>query len=57
MCLSLVTMTDCGSLLRPIGGCLVGGLSWEVGATRSFASMLDNNDTWQCVVFVLSRIA
>jgi hypothetical protein len=57
MCLSLVTMTDCGSLLRPISGCLVGGLSWEVGATRSFASMLDNNDTWQCVVFVLSRIA
>jgi hypothetical protein len=42
---------------RPVGGWLVGGLPWEVGAAGSFASMLGNDDPWQCVVFVLNCVA
>ena len=35
----------------------MGGLPWEVQAAGSFASMLGNDDLWQCVVFVLNRVA
>ena len=35
----------------------MGGLPWEVQAAGSFASMLGNDDPWQCVVFVLNRVA
>ena len=35
----------------------MGGLPREVGAAGGFASMLGNNNLWQCVVFVLSRVA
>jgi hypothetical protein len=43
--------------LRTRQGWLVGGLPWEVGAAGSLASTLGNDDPWQCVVFVLSRVA
>ena len=35
----------------------MGGLPREVGAAGGFVSMLGNDNLWQCVVFVLSRVA
>jgi hypothetical protein len=34
----------------------MGGLPSEVGAASSFASMLSNDDPWQCIMFVLIRV-
>ena len=35
----------------------LGGLPWEVEAACSFASMLGNDNLWQCVMLVLNRVA
>jgi hypothetical protein len=35
-----------GVCFRAVGGWLVGGLPYEVGAAGSIASMLNNDDPW-----------
>ena len=43
-------MTDRGLLHWGSWWMILGGLLWEVGAAGSIASMLGNDDPWQCVV-------
>jgi hypothetical protein len=42
--LSLTTMTGCELCFRAVGGWLVGGLLWEVGAAGIISSVLGNHD-------------
>jgi hypothetical protein len=49
-------MTGLASCFGPDGRWLMGVLSFEVGTTGSFASMLGNHDPWQCVMLVLNRV-
>jgi hypothetical protein len=37
-------MTVAAVCYRPVGGWLVGGLPWDVGAASSFASMLSKDN-------------
>jgi hypothetical protein len=52
--LNLATMTGCGLLLQARQSGMVGwvvcGLPWEVGVAGCFATMLDNDDSWYCVL-------